>query len=106
MSDTSIRNLIESQENLGFRSERTLDQGFASSATISLYPASIGCMLVVFVVLLSILATAPLMLRQLPLGHAFGLATKADQQGWQVMSFAADAVSLSAHFSSRPLLRQ
>lgn len=36
MSDTSIRNLIETQENLGFRSERTLDWGSAPSANISL----------------------------------------------------------------------
>ena len=36
MSDTSIRNLIETQENLGFRCERPLDWGSASSATIPL----------------------------------------------------------------------
>lgn len=42
MSDTSIRNLIETQENLGFRSERTLDWGSASTAMIGLIANHFG----------------------------------------------------------------
>lgn len=40
MSDASIRNLIQTPENFGIRSERTLDQGSAYPAICRRRPAS------------------------------------------------------------------